>query len=1364
MRTSHGRGLLRSIESQLFSEENENLTDTSRHLPNIEKMMESLLESTTLRIEGKEYFFYRPRIERNLERLSLPSTQRKKLSSSLRKKWGSPTEHEFLLMYLGLCSVCGVGLEVLVGIPIGRGIAHFSEDLCRFRHVLGLADAVHLSLFNLGIKVAFPQKVIRKARSSMDVPFPMKVRDRSSSFNCDRNIQGCKEQLASLPPGSFRHRVLTEMLKTFRRTRNHPIRFSGTEIRKIGITGSVVLNRTTSKDRRYRLILHYLRVFPKGKSEKQYVKIIKNSLTDEFSKQMDQERPPCKEGRIPLFPTYTQARLDNRFSKDRKNRCRFYKNLLESKSLCAPVGRDMILEAYEDHKSSLCRSESEVLDVPHTYLQKLYRYGQEVGKFVRGVYNPSRTILPNAKATVESNRRKGGARKALSGSLEIQKGPLYLSLLDQPTRPEPFVVGLFGPPGSGKTTSVVHLVNLLGRELFPDRKGHDLSYSRSCSSKHWDGYEGQPIVILDDFGQNLVDRNDLVEFEQLISTNRYVLPMAELSEKGRCFTSPIVIMTSNCSFGSVLWDQNQKPVVEDYMAVWRRFHLPLRVMKEHMTSPLSQGGGFVPGRLATRVRNSRTVFDRYTLNFLLTLQEENWKKKHFGGGHILPTANMSSQFRLRSPDQILDVNSRYDGIDSVVLDILSRFRSHMDFHEEQLSGTWRQMVSCLGIHSRPSAERPFYDIFVEKKTIPFDKRDVSISYLFPAYPPPRAPVVDAVAIPEPLKVRMITKAEAETKCLQPLQRALFAYLKSRPQFVLTHGVSWGNNEEFDEKLEWILRIESEIQSIHSRRSSEDLWLSGDYTAATDNFPMSITNALIEGILSQIDHEPTKRWVRYEVSSHEIRYPFGLGSGKQTSGQLMGSLLSFPLLCFLNDFIIREAGFEEGKYLINGDDVVALGPRSVIEEWRRKAPTVGLSLSQGKNFIDPHFCTVNSQLFYDAQVQHTGKVSLSTRYGKTLSRCFAEMQYYYGFEDELRREFIRRNLVELRKTPRSLYVPVQWGGLGLRFEDLSPGIMQKAIQVYLHDFTRPFLRSLPVPGCDHIRALRIPVGFFSDEDFDLAGGEPLENEVFDLLSSLELDPPEVNEDEVIDLTHSDLSKSLRVLKSADERKVNQLVGADLRLFPKLGTLRYRTIFIEKGKVGFIKERVLSLVLNLLQIEIGVGRFDIKNDPDSLFLEIKREFEFESDPLFGSDFIRDFSLCEDLATGKGPLTLQEVSTLVGSGETPEVLQDHPLLPEDSPRNPSSSDGDTRPNFGALPSRGEGSKVRFSELSESSETDSNILDLISCRRPLPYTDEELLDTMHLLPTLEPRIVLPENSPEELVFLVRGSRPDYHGSDSQC
>jgi hypothetical protein len=427
--------------------------------------------------------------------------------------------------------------------------------------------------------------------------------------------------------------------------------------------------------------------------------------------------------------------------------------------------------------------------------------------------------------------------------------------------------------------------------------------------------------------------------------------------------------------------------------------------------------------------------------------------------------------------------------------------------------------------------------------------------------------------------------------------------------------------DFSEKMEWIHRIEDQMKGIWLKREEGDLWLSGDYTAATDNFPMSVTNALVEGILSQIDHEPTRQWVRYEVSSHEISYPMGLGSGSQTSGQLMGSLLSFPLLCFLNDFITSRSGAKPGKYLINGDDVVVLGSEEFISRWRGDAPKVGLSLSLGKNFIDQDFATVNSQLFWHGEVMHTGKVSLSTRYGKTIGRCFSEMQFYFGLDEELKREFIRRNFVPLRANPRSLSVPFTHGGLGLAFLADTVEREKKAIGVYLSDYLRPFISSLAIPGTSEVRALRVPVGLFKDSEMLLAGGQRPEGQrELDIFSSLDLEPSDP--DEVSDLTHQEVAKTLRLARLASDRMVNQLMNRPLRSFPPLGDLRFKVVFLEKSKVGFIKERCLQLCLRILRDFLDKG---CEPDADEAFVEIHREFLDEQDPLFGSDL--RFSLDEE-----------------------------------------------------------------------------------------------------------------------------------------
>jgi hypothetical protein len=266
-------------------------------------------------------------------------------------------------------------------------------------------------------------------------------------------------------------------------------------------------------------------------------------------------------------------------------------------------------------------------------------------------------------------------------------------------------------------------------------------------------------------------------------------------------------------------------------------------------------------------------------------------------------------------------------------------------------------------------------------------------------------------------------------------------LRSFPEFSLTHGVSgnidFGSETPNSHKI--FESMESEINRIYNY-TADGIWLSGDYTAATDNLPMWVSQALMEGILEHIDHEPTKRWARYEVGPHQLEYPdsSGIPSGIQNSGQLMGSLLSFPLLCLANAFIVEYSGIEPGTFLVNGDDIVAYTSHEAIERWKVNAPRIGLSLSLGKNFIDKTFCTVNSQLFvYDSEVdqmtiRHTGKVSLLRRNGGPLGDTFADFQKFYGYEDIFRCAYIRENFLELQNTPCNLSIPRSHGGLGSKF--------------------------------------------------------------------------------------------------------------------------------------------------------------------------------------------------------------------------------------------------------------------------------------------------------------------------------------------
>nr|UJQ92897.1 MAG: putative RNA-dependent RNA polymerase [Narnaviridae sp.] len=993
--------------------------------------------------------------------------------------------------------------------------------------------------------------------------------------------------------------------------------------------------KSSSSDRRFRLLLHFLRVFPRKLEEKDYVKLIKFSLAHCFSKQMDQELPVSeKYSPIPIFPPLTQKKLDNFFIGRRKDKCQFYFNLLQSKALCAPVGQDMIDEAYDKHFQSLCRPAETISKLDPSIKEKLFQYGAKVGREVERIYDPYSTTLPNQRASVQYSREKGGNLSQLSkeGRLKTYSGS-PLQQISGTTRVEPFVVGLFGEPGSGKTTLVQKLIRFLGNRFFPGLSGTGLTYSRSCSMEHWDGYTGQPITVLDDFGQNLEDSKDLVEFENLISTNEFFLPMAHLEKKGQRFTSPIVIVTSNRAFGSRL-DANGTFRVEDPLAVWRRFSVPILVRRDRRPSLISLELGH-----AASSRHAQKFSDGKQGN------EGHWALS-----------------QLHYPYSTTEISSFALLVETLEDSIRSRF-SH---HETYIKDVWEQNIFRKNIIFSQNADVPYVlDVNASRVDLPSRDSDYTVSLEFPLDPPSHSPIVKAVALSEPLKVRMITAAEADTKVLQPFQKALWQYLGNQPQFCLTNGVKapWSEHEDFEnDTLPWIYRIEKMIQEIHKNSpESDSLWLSGDYDAATDNFLMEVTESLIEGILSEISHEPTRNWVRWETSSHEILYPKGR-SGKQTSGQLMGSLLSFPLLCFLNDFSLVEAGFPPKTYLINGDDVVARGSLDKINSWRNTADSVGLKLSIGKNFIDSSFCTVNSQLFYEGNVLHTGKVSCQTRVGATLSYCLAETQFYWGPSDRVKIEFLKRNLLPLRRTPRSIHVSKTHGGLGLYNTmdhlSLDHGLFKR---VYLRDLIERYSKISKIPGTS-LSIICVP-SLEGDRIQELVENSSLQDPINDLLQIDGTQHPPPSHD---DLTHTEFRYFEK--RITEKKKYGHAVCKkfqtiwkngefELLNFPSLSSFKVNRYVVPENTSSRLRDRSILLALDLL-IGFSSNVYE-RQDPfllKGLISDISPPKEILESILIDRNFLTGcFDLFEDETTDPivGEQVLERGAEIEGDSEDRDLL---------------------------------------------------------------------------------------------------------------
>lgn len=218
--------------------------------------------------------------------------------------------------------------------------------------------------------------------------------------------------------------------------------------------------------------------------------------------------------------------------------------------------------------------------------------------------------------------------------------------------------------------------------------------------------------------------------------------------------------------------------------------------------------------------------------------------------------------------------------------------------------------------------------------------------------------VDIVALSEALKVRTITKGNGlRNFLLAPLQQFLWSRLASHPLFKL-----------IGKPLEEIDILDALGRRLNDGRA----FLSGDYSAATDNLAPWLSEAIADEI-SRTCHLPVwmARLFREALTGHMIRDPDSPNILPQVWGQLMGSVVSFPVLCIANALVCRwtieqdlgrTVPLNQLKLLINGDDCLfRLRPR-YLPVWEAIARYHGLTPSVGKFYLSYTLVQMNSMNF------------------------------------------------------------------------------------------------------------------------------------------------------------------------------------------------------------------------------------------------------------------------------------------------------------------------------------------------------------------------------------------------------------------
>lgn len=233
-----------------------------------------------------------------------------------------------------------------------------------------------------------------------------------------------------------------------------------------------------------------------------------------------------------------------------------------------------------------------------------------------------------------------------------------------------------------------------------------------------------------------------------------------------------------------------------------------------------------------------------------------------------------------------------------------------------------------------------------------------------------------VALLEPFKVRVITRGSAEAYHLcRRYQPRIHREMARQEPFRLTQGPT--SPRDIDRLL---------AKASFCSETHDGFWVSGDYEAATDGLHPDLSEAAMDKICDVLNISIEDRSVLLAaLTRHRIAW---VGQGRmndlwsaeedgmiwkdQNWGQLMGSPVSFPVLCLVNAAITRmwfekEMGrrfrLAEMPLLVNGDDILFWCPSdAAYERWKETVTTAGFKPSVGKNYTSSDYLIINSQVW------------------------------------------------------------------------------------------------------------------------------------------------------------------------------------------------------------------------------------------------------------------------------------------------------------------------------------------------------------------------------------------------------------------
>nr|WAK77834.1 MAG: RNA-dependent RNA polymerase [Botourmiaviridae sp.] len=201
------------------------------------------------------------------------------------------------------------------------------------------------------------------------------------------------------------------------------------------------------------------------------------------------------------------------------------------------------------------------------------------------------------------------------------------------------------------------------------------------------------------------------------------------------------------------------------------------------------------------------------------------------------------------------------------------------------------------------------------------------------------------------KPRPLSKFSADALHLRPLHKAIYDKLSRE---------KWLCRGDFTTEV---------LQRAGFSYVSGETLTSGDYKSATDNLSIEVAEAILDELLRATVSVPgsMKAYAMNILRPTLFSFEHGIDEFVPSRGQMMGSFLSFPLLCLQNRiaflFSGHTVGIDNSEFpcLINGDDILFRSGPQFSAHWMGFVSSLSLEVEKSKTSVSPEYGSLNSTL-------------------------------------------------------------------------------------------------------------------------------------------------------------------------------------------------------------------------------------------------------------------------------------------------------------------------------------------------------------------------------------------------------------------